>query len=499
MQNLIERYEIGVNLNEYINLHALIIDMQANPIIIFNDSLHFLYANPALKSLLKSSEPDISVEKLNAHFRGVQQVISNSLEECKSRTLNKVVKDAGTNQLIPYEIKILPIVHEQSCVGVFMIVETDIHRLVNYFEEEKLELSKKVSELTQKHKNTIMLVNALFDNSPVGMMTLDNHRRIVQVNKSGRNILGIQGKNVTGMRVDRFYNEPTINEKTDKPLPKELIVRTWDEVEKIILHCSVESIDDEQKMFTVETFLDVTSIENARVAAEHSNQAKSEFLANISHELRTPLHTIMGFSECGLELDSVEKLGKAKSYFTKIHHGGEVLLALVDELLDIAQLETGKIDFHLEDAHFDKLVEEVIKEFDVIAENKGIELRFDVLNPIQAMQLDASRIQQVVRNLVSNAIKFTAKNTRIFVILEQFNDYIQLRVSDHGPGVPEDELETIFNKFIQSSRTKTGAGGTGLGLSICREILSQHNGEIWVENNPDGGAVFIVNLYLNKN
>ncbi|MDH5601318.1 MAG: PAS domain-containing sensor histidine kinase, partial [Gammaproteobacteria bacterium] len=470
-------------------------DMQANPIAIFSDTLTLLYANTSLNNLLDSHDSVATVELFNSLFRGVKKIIKTCITENTAKTLNKVVKDSKSEQLIPYKLKIIPVSHNKICRGVFVIVETDISRLVNYFNEEKMALSKRVSDLTLKNKNTIKFVNTLFDNSPVGMMVLDNNKRIVQINESGTSILGLDNKNTIGLPVSRFYTDTTLNEKSDINTPREIHVVTWKDEEKILLHCSVESIDEEGQPFTIDTFIDISSIENARLAAEQSNKSKTEFLANMSHELRTPLHTIMGFSECGLELGKELNTDKAEEYFNKIHHGGEVLLALVNNLLDIAKLETGKISFDFKNVQFDKLVEDVIKEFDVIAESKNVKITCDIKNKINPMAMDEMRMQQVVRNLLTNAVKFTAVDTEIVVTIEQRIDYIQLRIYDHGPGIPVDELENIFDKFIQSTLTNSGAGGTGLGLSICREILYQHNGIIWAENNPQGGAVFVVNKY----
>lgn len=498
MSYLIEQYEIDVDLADYINLHALIIDMQANPIAIFNNSLSLLYANTALNNLLDSNDAVATVDLFNSLFRGVKQVINTSIADCQAKILNKVIKDRVSGQLIPYKLKIIPFTRDKVCLGVYVIVETDINRLVNYFSEEKTSLSKKISELTIKNNNTIKLVNTLFDNSPVGMMIVDKESRIIQMNNAGADIFELEVNKAIGQPVSRFipgYAECACKETG---VPEEMKVVTWDQKEKILLSCTINSVDDEQQAFSVDTFMDVTSIEKARKAAEESNRAKSEFLANMSHELRTPLHTIMGFSECGLALGNEIDSDKADDYFKKIHHGGEVLLALVNDLLDIANLETGKITFNFENVKFDELLKDVIKEFDDITEKKDVNITLDVKNRISSVDIDSKRMQQVARNLISNAIKFTEQGTEVLVVLEQLDDHIQLRIYDHGPGIPVDELENIFDKFIQSSRTNTGAGGTGLGLSICREILSQHNAIIWAENNPEGGAVFVVNQYFEQ-
>jgi signal transduction histidine kinase len=110
--------------------------------------------------------------------------------------------------------------------------------------------------------------------------------------------------------------------------------------------------------------------------------------------------------------------------------------------------------------------------------------------------VDAGKLKQVLRNLLSNAVKFAPKGSTIALAMQHAAQGVVVSVRDRGPGIPEDELETVFDKFVQSSRTKTGAGGTGLGLSICYEIITAHQGRIWAANNADGGAEFAFELPL---
>jgi signal transduction histidine kinase len=109
---------------------------------------------------------------------------------------------------------------------------------------------------------------------------------------------------------------------------------------------------------------------------------------------------------------------------------------------------------------------------------------------------DSVRLRQVFRNILSNAMKFTPNNDIIAVGVKRRDSSVRIAFADHGPGVPEEELEAVFDKFIQSSKTRSGAGGTGLGLAICREIVESHDGRIWAENQPEGGACFIIELPL---
>lgn len=140
------------------------------------------------------------------------------------------------------------------------------------------------------------------------------------------------------------------------------------------------------------------------------------------------------------------------------------------------------------------LCSRVVDEFQFLLSQRDLTLEYLPLADSPETWVDPQRLTQVIRNLLSNAVKFSPDGGLIIIDLSHRNRVLTLSVRDQGPGLPPDELEMVFGKFIQSSVTKTGAGGTGLGLSICREIVAAHQGHIWVENGAEGGAVFTVEL-----
>ncbi len=232
----------------------------------------------------------------------------------------------------------------------------------------------------------------------------------------------------------------------------------------------------------------------ARIRAEEADRAKSEFLANMSHELRTPLHSILSFSQFGLE-----RLGKAdnekiRSYLEKIHYSGEIQLNLVNDLLDLARLESNSQDLFIKQYNLYLLIKSVVAELSSLYENKNIRVTIISEENELYIQCDSSKIMQLIRNLLGNAIKFSPKESEITITCEKTYKSIKMTIQDQGPGVPDGEKELIFDKFNQSSRTRTGAGGTGLGLAICAQIIEVHKGQIWVENAKPQGAAFKVLL-----
>jgi len=242
-------------------------------------------------------------------------------------------------------------------------------------------------------------------------------------------------------------------------------------------------------------------LQEAKKMAEAANNAKSTFLSNISHDLRTPMHGILSFASFGIKKHATANPDKILDYFQKIRRSGETLLTLLNDLLDLAKLESGKITYKFRPANLNSLIDIVREEYNSLALEHNLTIRCEHLEANKKITLDADKIRQVLHNLLNNAIKFSPEGGTIDVISFKKADSIVVSIRDQGAGIPGNELESIFDKFVQSSKNKTGADGTGLGLPICREIIAAHKGRIWAENNPDIGAnlSFEIPLFLEAN
>ena len=229
-------------------------------------------------------------------------------------------------------------------------------------------------------------------------------------------------------------------------------------------------------------------------AAIQANQAKSLLLSNMSHELRTPMQGIIGFARLGQQRIETTTREKLHSYFSEISDSGSRLMNLLNDLLDLSKLEAGKVSYSMNQNNWVDTVTKVCSEMSAFAGEKGLKLK--VNNPESTLigKFDRERIIQVLTNLLSNAIKFSNQGTDIRIGLEQADEKMRCQVTNTGVGIPQEELETIFDKFVQSSKTRTGAGGTGLGLAICREIIQQHGGTILAKNLSNGDTQFVFEI-----
>lgn len=235
-------------------------------------------------------------------------------------------------------------------------------------------------------------------------------------------------------------------------------------------------------------------IQHEKQQAEQANKSKSVFLANISHELRTPMHGILSFARFGQQkIDTVDK-ERLKSYFDEISDCGARLMSLLNDLLDLSKLEAGKATYNMRNSNLIDVLDTVQSEMQAFAEEKQLKIEISKPNDQIIAEFDPEKILQVLRNIISNAIKFSNEGSTINISVNTNEAKIRCSVSNQGVGIPKDECKAVFDTFTQSSVTRTGAGGTGLGLAICREIVHHHGGEIWVESELGALTTFVFEL-----
>jgi signal transduction histidine kinase/uncharacterized protein (DUF302 family) len=222
---------------------------------------------------------------------------------------------------------------------------------------------------------------------------------------------------------------------------------------------------------------------------EKSNRYKSEFLANMSHELRTPLNAILGFSEILLDVSMNLTGGERTEFLRNIHSSGQHLLGLINDILDLAKVEAGKMELHPEPLQAVEALHEVTSILEPMARQQGLQLT--TMGSADPVAADRSKFKQVLYNLLSNAIKFTPAPGKITVVVKDTPDQLIVSVHDTGIGMKPEDLPKLFREFEQIDGSYTRRyQGTGLGLALCRRFVEMHGGRIWAESQFGSGSTF---------
>lgn len=255
------------------------------------------------------------------------------------------------------------------------------------------------------------------------------------------------------------------------------------------------SMQDQWRKVNADMDRKVDELARTNLALFESNKLKGDFLATMSHELRTPLNSILGFSDVLLSSDGLTD--KQRRWLANIQSGGQKLLALVNDLLDLAKIEAGKMQVRIDTFSFQDICESLLNMFRPLAEKKNIDLRSQIEPDIPMVRQDLTKMQQILQNLLSNAIKFTPEGGRVTLKAEADTKYLTIQVIDTGVGVAKEEQDLVFQKFRQSGNPLTREHeGTGLGLSIVRELCKLLDGEVTLQSELGRGSTFTVRVPL---
>jgi PAS domain S-box-containing protein len=352
-----------------------------------------------------------------------------------------------------------------------------------------------ITERTQAEEMFRLAVEAY----PSGMVMIDAAGRLEMVNSETEQLFGYRREELIGRPVDilvparlrsqhaghreQFARQP---EARRMGVNRDLFGVRKDGTE-FPVEVGLNPIRTRKGLHVLSVIVDIS--ERKRI-----ERLKDEFVSTVSHELRTPLTSIS--ASLGLLTGAADvKLPEAtKRLITIAHSNSQRLVRLINDILDIEKIESGKVAFRLQRVEVRSLIAQAIESSRALADGHGVRLRFEE-SPVYEARSDPDRLMQVVANLLSNAIKFSPPSADVVVAIESRGEHVRITVRDHGPGIPEDFRARIFEKFAQAdSSNQRQGGGTGLGLSIVKQIVLRLGGDVGFSDPPGGGTVFHVDL-----
>ncbi len=236
------------------------------------------------------------------------------------------------------------------------------------------------------------------------------------------------------------------------------------------------------------------SLEQAREAAEEANRLKTQFVANMSHELRTPLNSIINFTRIVMDGYAGPVTEEQTTYLGYVRYAGEHLLGLINDILDLAKIEAGKLEVHIAPLDLHPLLDGVMSTAVGLTRDKGVILQKIVPPDLPLVIADERRVRQVLLNLLSNAAKFTDEG-KITLQAEVKGAYVQISVADTGIGIAPEHFSRVFEEFRQvDERVARRVGGTGLGMPISKKLVEMQGGEMWFESEVGVGSTFYFTL-----
>lgn len=394
-----------------------------------------------------------------------------------------------------------------------------IRGIVTYDEDRQpLKISGTVQDISErklverKLQETVERYNSLKKYNHDAVFSLDLNGHIINTNVMAEKLTGYKIPQMTGKRFSMFIEERHLQNIlsasiTDATIEKGIDkIKTKDGTETEVLTTIAPIIINQKNVGFYIIAKDISEQKKlliAKEAAESTNKAKSEFLAMMSHEIRTPMNGVIGMTD--LMLETTEVSDTQREYLDIIRKSGDTLLAIINDILDFAKIESGKAELHEELIDLRKAISETLDILMARANKKGLTLNYFVSPDIPGMLFgDRERLKQILLNLVGNSVKFTYSGGVTVSVnrLPSDNNLIRLRfkVSDTGIGIPREKIPLLFEPFSQLDHFMTRRyEGTGLGLAITKKLVGLMDGEIWVEPQDGPGATFIFDISLKGN
>jgi len=339
-----------------------------------------------------------------------------------------------------------------------------------------------------QEKELAAIVNSMRD----GLIVLDQNERVTRLNPYMEQMLGVRAAEVVNKSIAELKEDPRLRPlarlaETESPDDEVVLTQPYERVLKV--HSSTLKSGANKDVGEVKVILDVTQ-------ERELDQMKSDFIANTSHELRTPLHSIRGFVKLILD-GKVPDTETQREFLSIVDEQSEHLSNLVSSILDTAAMESGETVFEMQPVSMNEVIAKVVVKLRKIGDDKEIAVEAGLPGTLPPIEGDAEKLEQVITNLVHNAIKFSPKGNKVHVAARAENNSVLVQVIDHGIGISAAAIPHVFEKFFKVHGSMPWASsGTGLGLYIVKQIVEAHGGEIWVESKLNEGSTFSFKLPL---
>ena len=345
------------------------------------------------------------------------------------------------------------------------------------------EIKSRIVEVQQEGAKLRTVLSSMFE----GIMVTDEKGQILLVNPSMRKLLSLETDPV-GKKPIEVIRYITVQEVVDKIIEnkQEVLsneIRISLPEEKVLQINGAPILRDGKLEGVVLVFHDITRLKLLE-------RIRQDFVANVSHELRTPIASIKGYSETLLE-GAIDDESVAKDFLRVIYQESERLATLIDDLLDLSKIESGRMEMEFAPCELHPIAAACVEALRKKAEEKGVRVVIAFGDEIPKVMADERRLSQVLLNLLDNGIKYTPEGGSVTISALQKDRFIQVDVSDTGIGIPEKDLPRIFERFYRVDKARSRElGGTGLGLAIVKHIVLAHGGDVWVKSQVGSGSVF---------
>src|SRR3569833_282000 len=465
----------------------LIVESAPNAMILVNKEGRMAFVNSQTEKLFGYSRNELIGQVIEiiipSRFRenhpGFRKIFFGSPQARAmgaGRELFALKKD-GTE--FPVEIGLNPLVTVEGTLVLAAIIDIT----------ERIRAEDRFRLIVESAPNAMVLVNAEGKITLVNSQTekLFGFSRQELINNSVETLIPARYKDHHPEYRNAFFSTPKTR---SMGAGRDLFAKRKDGTE-FPVEIGLNPLETDEGAMVLAAIIDITERK-----AQEANRLKSDFLANMSHELRTPMNAIIGFSELLIDKRVCDLNAKQLDNLKDIHASGSHLLQLINDILDIAKIESGKTELVIDTFSITAAIEEVIKVVKPIADKKGVHITIEMSDAVDKIAADKNKFKQILFNLTSNAIKFNQTDGNVLVKTELCDDgFFVLKVTDTGIGIAQENMRKLFIPFVQlDTGTARKHEGTGLGLALTKTIIELHGGTISVESTLGQGSTFSVKM-----